>query len=66
MIAMTVFLSVLAHGVSAAPLAARYGRSVGGPANPTPTARSPTCRCGGCRAVLTRAGGIQDTGAQGG
>ena len=26
-IAVTVFLSVLAHGISAAPLAARYGRS---------------------------------------
>ena len=28
-IAITVFLSVLAHGLSAAPLAARYGRAVG-------------------------------------
>jgi len=26
-----VFLSVLAHGLSAAPLAARYGRAVGAP-----------------------------------
>jgi hypothetical protein len=26
-IAVTVFLSVLAHGISAAPLAARYGRA---------------------------------------
>jgi len=30
-IAITVFLSVLAHGLSAAPLAARYGRAVGAP-----------------------------------
>ena len=30
-IAITVFLSVLAHGLSAAPLAARYGRAVAAP-----------------------------------
>jgi sodium/hydrogen antiporter len=38
-IAVTVFLSVLAHGVSAAPLAARYGQAAGRgqePGGPTP------------------------------
>jgi NhaP-type Na+/H+ or K+/H+ antiporter len=38
-IAITVFLSVLAHGLSAAPLAARYGRAVGA------RARRPGARC---------------------
>jgi NhaP-type Na+/H+ or K+/H+ antiporter len=39
-IAATVFLSVLAHGVSAAPLASRYGRRVA-PAAPEPGASVP-------------------------
>ena len=64
-IALTVFLSVLAHGASAAPLATRYGRSVGtresdadNPIADVPVRGLPRRRGPG--------GGIQETGAQGG
>jgi sodium/hydrogen antiporter len=64
-IAMTVFLSVLAHGASAAPLAARYGRSVGAretdadsPIADVPVRGLPRRRGPG--------GGTQETGAPGG
>jgi NhaP-type Na+/H+ or K+/H+ antiporter len=52
-IAVTVFLSVLAHGISAAPLAARYGRSAaarvpepGGPVADLPVRGLPRPRDG--------------------
>jgi NhaP-type Na+/H+ or K+/H+ antiporter len=64
-IALTVFLSVLAHGASAAPLAARYGRSVGARESDadSPIADLPV------RGLPRRpdpGGGIQETGVQGG
>jgi len=47
-IAVTVLLSVLAHGISAAPLAARYGRAAAAagpePGGPVPDLRSPHMR----------------------
>jgi NhaP-type Na+/H+ or K+/H+ antiporter len=52
-IAVTVFLSVLAHGISAAPLAARYGRAAtargpepGGPVTDLPVRGLPRPRAG--------------------
>jgi NhaP-type Na+/H+ or K+/H+ antiporter len=63
-IALTVLLSVLAHGASAAPLATRYGRSVGTRESESePIADVPV------RGLPRRSGpggGIQETGAQGG
>ena len=64
-IALTVFLSVLAHGASAAPLAVRYGRSVGARESDadSPVADVPV------RGLPRRPGpgeGIQETGVQGG
>ena len=47
-IAVTVLLSVLAHGVSAAPLAARYGRAAAA-RGPEPGGPFPTCPSAGCR-----------------
>ncbi|SNX98361.1 hypothetical protein SAMN06893097_110144 [Geodermatophilus sabuli] len=43
-IAVTVFLSVLAHGFSATPLAARYGRAADA-RSPNPAGRFPICPC---------------------
>jgi NhaP-type Na+/H+ or K+/H+ antiporter len=40
-IGVTVFLSVLAHGLSAAPLAASYGKAAAASRGPEPEAREP-------------------------
>ena len=48
-IAVTVLLSVLAHGVSAAPLAARYGRAAAAREARSRAAPFPTCPSAGCR-----------------
>jgi NhaP-type Na+/H+ or K+/H+ antiporter len=63
-IALTVLLSVIAHGVSAAPLASRYGRAAeaslisnvrprSSPRNPTPGTATPT-RCHRGRQALSQ------------
>jgi NhaP-type Na+/H+ or K+/H+ antiporter len=67
-IALTVFLSVLAHGASAAPLAVRYGRSVGARESDADSADS-TVADVPVRGLPRRPGpgeGIQETGVQGG
>ena len=66
-IALTVFLSVLAHGASAAPLAVRYGRSVGARESDADSADSIVADVP-VRGLPRRPGpgeGIPETGVQG-